>query len=97
MKKNTTKKFVYTGAAMAGSLLLLTAYKKNQAKKVWVYEDNDMRNSVTVDQEESVNADMDEAEIGLTQLDSAYRSEWQANGFPQTHKAMKELKELESK
>ncbi|WP_223642632.1 hypothetical protein [Planococcus sp. 4-30] len=91
MKKNTTKKFVYTGATMAGSLLLLTAYKKNQAKKVWVYEDNDMRNSVTVDQEESVNADMDEAEIGLTQLDSAYRSEWQANGFPQTHKAMKEL------
>ncbi|WP_298829600.1 hypothetical protein [uncultured Planococcus sp.] len=91
MKKNTTKKFVYTGAAMAGSLLLLTAYKKNQAKKVWVYEDNDMRNSVTVDREESVNADMDEAEIGLTQLDSAYRSEWQANGFPQTHKAMKEL------
>ena len=69
----------------------MTAYKKNQAKKIWVYEDNDMRNSVTVDHEESVNADTDDAEIGLTQLDSAYRSEWQANGFPQTHKAMKEL------
>lgn len=91
MKKNSTKKFIYTGAAMAGSILLLTAYKKNQAKKVWVYEDNDMRNSVTMDHEESVNAHTDEAEIGLTQLDSAYRSEWQANGFPQTHKAMAEL------
>lgn len=91
MKKNTTKKFIYTGAAMAGSLLLLTAYKKSQAKKIWVYEDNDMRNSAEVDHEESVNADTDEAEIGLTQLDSAYRSEWQANGFPQTHKAMAEL------
>ncbi|WP_236015385.1 hypothetical protein [Planococcus soli] len=91
MKKNNTKKFIYTGAAMAGSILLLTAYKKNQAKKIWVYEDNDMRNSTEVDREESVNADTDEAEIGLTQLDSAYRSEWQANGFPQTHKAMAEL------
>ena len=94
MKKSTTKKFFYTGAAMASSLLLMTVYKKNKAKKVWVYEDNDMRNSVTVDREESVNADMDDAEIGLTQLDSAFRSEWQANGFPQTHK---ELAELESK
>ena len=91
MKKSTTKKFFYTGAAMASSFLLMTVYKKNKSKKVWVYEDNDMRNSVTVDREESVNADTDEAEIGLTQLDSAYRSEWQANGFPQTHKAMAEL------
>lgn len=91
MRKNTKRSFIYTGAAMASSLLLLTVYKKKQAKKVWVYEDNDMRNSVEVDHEESVNADTDEAEIGLTQLDSAYRSEWQANGFPQTHKAMAEL------
>lgn len=91
MKNSTTKNFMYMGAAMAGSILLLTAYKKNQAKKIWVYEDNDMRNSVEVDHEESVNADTDEAEVGLTQLDSAYRSEWQANGFPQTHKAMAEL------
>lgn len=91
MKKNTTKNFIYTGVAMASSILLLTAYKKNQAKKVWVYEDSDMRNSETVDHEESVNADTDEEEIGLTQLDSAYRSEWQANGFPQTHRAMAEL------
>ncbi|ANU09111.1 hypothetical protein A1A1_00585 [Planococcus antarcticus DSM 14505] len=91
MKKNITKNFIYTGTLMASSILLLTVYKKNRAKKIWVYEDNDMRNSVTVDHEESVNADLDEAEIGLTQLDSAYRSEWQANGFPQTHKAIAEL------
>jgi hypothetical protein len=91
MRKNTTKKFIYTGAAMVGSFLLMTVYNKNRTKKFWVYEDHDMRNNVTADHEESVNADTDEAEVGLTQLDSAYRSEWQANGFPQTHKAMAEL------
>lgn len=34
---------------------------------------------------ESVDSDKDEAEEGLTQLDSNYRAEWQANGYPQTH------------
>lgn len=38
-----------------------------------------------MDRMESVDADKDEAEAGLTQLDSNYRAEWQANGFPQTH------------
>ena len=38
--KKSTKKFVYTGAAMAGSFLLMTAYKKNQAKKQFEGEDN---------------------------------------------------------
>lgn len=85
------KTFVYTGMAVASGILLLTAYNKNKKKKVWVFEDNDMRNSLDVDREESVNAPYDDAEIGLTKLDSAYRSEWQANGFPQTHKRMKEL------
>ena len=85
------KTFIYTGMAVASGILLLNAYNKNKKKKVWVFEDNDMRNSETVDHEESVNAPYNEAEIGLTQLDSAYRSEWQANGFPQTHRQMKEL------
>lgn len=38
-----------------------------------------------MDQMESVDADKDEAEVGLTQLDSNNRAEWQANAFPQTH------------
>ena len=38
-----------------------------------------------MDRMESVDADKDEAEAGLTQLDSNNRAEWQANGFPQTH------------
>lgn len=86
-------KLVYTGTAFAGAIMLFTVYKNNKKKKFWVYEDNDMRNSVTVDRKESVNAKYDEEEIGLTQLDAAYRSEWQANGFPQTHKRMKELED----
>lgn len=91
MEKSTLKKFVYAGTAAASGMLLLTVFKKNKAKKIWVYEDNDMRNSETVDREESVKAAYDDAEIGLTQLDSAYRSEWQANGFPQTHRRLAEL------
>ncbi|TCI35035.1 MULTISPECIES: hypothetical protein [Exiguobacterium] len=38
-----------------------------------------------MDKMESVDSDKDEAEAGLTQLDSNHRAEWQANGFPQTH------------
>lgn len=93
MEKKTIKKFIYTGTAFASAFLMFTAYKNNKKKKFWIYEDNDMRNSVTVDRKESVNAEYDEEEIGLTQLDSAYRSEWQANGFPQTHRRMKELED----
>lgn len=85
------KTFIYTGMAVASGILLLTAYNKKKKKKVWVFADNDMRNSEEVDHEESVNAPYDEAEIGLTKLDSAYRSEWQANGFPQTQRQLEEL------
>ena len=46
------------------------------------------------DEAPSVDADKDEDEVGLTQLDSIYRAEWQANGFPQTH-AEAERKALE--
>lgn len=48
-----------------------------------------------MDERESVDADQDEAEQGLTQLDSSLRAEWQANGFPQTH-AERERLEQES-
>lgn len=48
------------------------------------------------DQIPSPDADETEAEEGLTLLDHQYRSQWQANGFPQTHKAMRELEEGEN-
>ncbi|KKK36742.1 hypothetical protein WQ57_17825 [Mesobacillus campisalis] len=70
---------------------------QHEDKEVKVLEDTDMRNSEKIDQVESVEADQDPAEKGLTLLDSAYRAEWQANGFPQTHKEMKELEEEEVK
>jgi hypothetical protein len=50
-----------------------------------------MINRKKIDRMESVDADKVPEEKGLTQLDSTYRSEWIANGFPQTHKEMKEL------
>ncbi|MFD1032733.1 hypothetical protein [Metaplanococcus flavidus] len=90
MNKRNLNKMIFAGTAFAGGIVLFNSIRKKSGKKVWVYEDNDMRNSVTVDQEESVNADVDDAEKGLSQLDSAFRSEWQANGFPQTHRELKE-------
>lgn len=65
-----------------GALLAMEAYKMRQ--KEAVLEDTDMRNSKKIDREESVNAETDPEEKGLTKLDSAYRAEWVANGFPQT-------------
>lgn len=87
---NSVTKFIACGAALGAGVILLKAYKEKK-RSVWVYEDSDMRNSYEVDHEESVNAPYDSAEEGLTQLDSAYRSEWQANAFPQTKKQLEEL------
>lgn len=91
MRKKSINKMVFAGTAFAGGIILFNNIRKKSGKKFWVYEDNDMRNSVTVDREESVNAKYDDAEKGLTQLDAAYRSEWQANGFPQTHRELENL------
>lgn len=91
MEKKTAQKLFITGAAAVSGIALVTAYKKNKLKSFWVYQDKDMRNSRTIDKKESVKAKYDPAEVGLTQLDSAYRSEWQANAFPQTHREMERL------
>ncbi|OGX78555.1 hypothetical protein A6395_11790 [Exiguobacterium sp. SH31] len=48
-------------------------------------QDQDDNTWSKMDKMESVDSDKDEAEAGLTQLDSNNRAEWQANGFPQTH------------
>ena len=87
------KKLLLVSLLSAGAALLTAAYRKSQKETIMFLEDTDMRNSKKIDQMESVDADVDPAEKGLTQLDSAYRAEWVANGFPQTHMEMEELKE----
>ena len=91
MKSSTMNTVIGSALAAAAGIFVFKASqdKKNPSVK----EDSDLRNSEEVDHRESVDADVDPAEKGLTQLDSAYRDEWQANGFPQTYKEMKELEE----
>lgn len=91
MKKSTMNTVIGSALAAAAGIFVYRAYQEKSTVKV--AEDTDMRNSLEVDQRESVEADTDPAEKGLTQLDSAYRDEWQANAFPQTHREMKELEE----
>ncbi len=43
------------------------------------------------DEKEAKDAERDPAYKGLTQLDTQYRDEWQANGIPQTHAEMEKL------
>lgn len=73
-------------AAAAGIYAFKTYQKRHEFE---VAEGVDMHNSKKIDERESV----DPEEEGLTQLDSAYRDEWQANAFPQTHREMKKLEE----
>jgi hypothetical protein len=92
--RKSTKNFVLASLLSAGGAVLLTAaYRKSQRDAIRFLEDIDMRNSQKIDQMESVDAGIDPSERGLTQLDSAMRAEWQANGFPQTHMEMEELAE----
>ncbi|HSJ36798.1 MAG TPA: hypothetical protein VK945_01120 [Planococcus sp. (in: firmicutes)] len=76
-------------AAIAG-IFVYKAYQE-KAKQEALDKDVDMHNSEEIDRRESVEAGEDPAEKGLTQLDSAYRDEWQANAFPQTHRELEEL------
>ncbi|WP_026695222.1 hypothetical protein [Peribacillus kribbensis] len=94
MKKLTSTILMGSMVSAGTAALLLAAYKKRNGN-VEVLEDLDMRNSGKLDEMESVDADKVPEEQGLTQLDSTYRNEWVANGFPQTHQEMKELEEAE--
>jgi GH15 family glucan-1,4-alpha-glucosidase len=85
------KKLLYVSLLSGGAALLTAIYRKSQKATVQFLKDTDMRNSKKIDQMESVDADVDPTEKGLSQLDSAYRAEWVANGFPQTHMEMEEL------
>lgn len=84
MKKGTKQNLIYACTAGACAFVVARLFQRKN-KKYWVYPDHDMRNSETVDMKESPNADVDEAEIGLTELDSAYRAEWVSMGYPQTY------------
>lgn len=91
MKRSTMNTIVGSAIAAVAGIIVYKSYQEKA--KVNVAEGTDVRNSDEIDQRESVEADVDSAEKGLTQLDSAYRDEWQANAFPQTHKEMRELEE----
>lgn len=91
MKKSTMNTLIGSVLAAASGIFVYKAYQEKNT--VRVKEDTDMHNSKKVDERESVDALEDSAEQGLSQLDSAYRDEWQANAFPQTHKEMQELEE----
>ncbi|YCA44013.1 hypothetical protein M1E11_02065 [Bacillus sp. JZ8] len=94
MTKSKKKKVVLgTLISTGGAALAVAAYKKKRKASFKVRPDTDMRNSKKIDQVESVDADKARDEEGLTQYDSALKSDWVANGFPQTHM---ELEELES-
>ncbi|MDZ5711368.1 hypothetical protein [Jeotgalibacillus haloalkalitolerans] len=81
---NTTTKSILLGTIVsAGTFTAITGYQKRKKNKASgesfeTLEDTDMRNSVKVE-EENVNANVDHAEQNLTQLDAAYRADWQAN------------------
>lgn len=93
MEKYTTQNIFYAGVAATSIYLLLRNYKK-QKNTYWIYTDHDIRNSVDVDRRESPNAAYDHAEVGLSELDATYRSEWVSMGYPLTHR---ELDENENK
>ncbi|MDN7246504.1 hypothetical protein QWY16_04880 [Planococcus shenhongbingii] len=89
MSDQSLQKIFYAGAAAATAFVLIKTYT-NRKKTFWVFPDHDMRNSVEVDHKESPNAPYDHAEIGLSELDSAYRSEWVSMGYPKTYHDLEE-------
>lgn len=90
MKKSTMITVLTSAFAAVAGIFVYKSYQE-KTKQEALEKDVDMHNSQEIDKRESVEADEDDAEKGLTQLDSAYRDEWQANAFPQTHREMEEL------
>ncbi|WP_409291062.1 hypothetical protein [Peribacillus sp. SCS-37] len=95
MKKSTMNLMLGSLISAGGAAFFVAAYKQRQKESFKVLEDTDMRKSEKIDQMESVYAPQDPEEQGLSQLDSAYRAEWVANGFPQTHRELEELEKEE--
>jgi len=94
MKKSTMITVWSSAIAAIAGIFVYKSYQE-KVKQEALEKDVDMHNSKKIDQRESVEADVDSAEKGLTQLDSAYRDEWQANAFPQTHRELDEMEKDE--
>ncbi|RJP02224.1 hypothetical protein D3D03_02485 [Exiguobacterium sp. RIT452] len=79
------KRYVFGASVLAGAGLLLL---KNKDKR----EADPLKEYLThLDQDLSPDADKDPDEVGLTKLDSIYRAEWQANGYPRSQKELEDL------
>jgi hypothetical protein len=90
MKASTMNMIVGSALSAGGVLLATKAYKQRQQESPKAIKDRD---TWEADRFESVDADKVPEEKGLTQLDSAHRNDWIANGFPQTHEERRKLEE----
>lgn len=86
--------YAFSGVVLAGSAVWAAAAYKKRQKELEKDRENPNRK---LHQIESADADKDPEEKDLTQLDSVQKSEWVANGFPQTHAERRALEEEEVK
>ncbi|AFS70266.1 MULTISPECIES: hypothetical protein [Exiguobacterium] len=79
------KRYLFGASMLAGAGLLLLKKKEpastSHLKEYLSHLDEDL----------SPDADKDPDEVGLTKLDSIYRAEWQANGYPRSRKELEDL------
>ncbi|PLS16114.1 hypothetical protein CVD28_18920 [Bacillus sp. M6-12] len=94
MKKSTMNFVLGSILSAGGAVWAFLAYRKTLKASFNVIEDLDMRNNTKLDEMESVDADKDPREKGLTQYDSVLKADWVANGFPQTNQELKKGKEI---
>ncbi|AOT00268.1 MULTISPECIES: hypothetical protein [Exiguobacterium] len=80
------KRYLFGAGVIAGASLLLFR-KREQSTQTDALRDY----LAHLDQDPSPDAAKDPDEVGLTKLDSIYRSEWQANGFPRSRTELEEL------
>lgn len=80
------KRHLFGAGVIAGASLLLFR-KREQSTQTDALRDY----LAHLDQDPSPDAAKDPDEVGLTKLDSIYRSEWQANGFPRSRTELEEL------
>ena len=89
MKKSFKQGLVIGGLA-ALSALAIKRYKQSGNSS------QGFSDPTALDRQPSIDAKKDETEVGLTQLDSIHRADWQANGFPQTHAELERLEKEEN-
>ncbi|MGD6818269.1 hypothetical protein [Metabacillus sp. 84] len=94
MRKKSPINYAFSALLLTGSAIWAAASYKKKRKQLEKELENPNRK---LHQIESADASKEQEEKELTQLDSVQRSEWVANGFPQTHQEMRELEEEEKK